>query len=208
LGVWEHWPFAYWFCWILGALAAESYLGLITLPSWCCQLRSVVFLFLALLAIHVGNAFGARVDSRLGFSLCVPFCGLLDAFTRFLVSLMVMVILNWLVRIEMKGTLPMPLVRPLAFVGLFSYSLYLTHALVLRLADAFVPLPSTPAWTLFRFILYGAASLLFAYGFFTIFERPFLKKTPRPSSSGSPAVSSDSFLPKKPVVPADSQVTN
>jgi peptidoglycan/LPS O-acetylase OafA/YrhL len=34
IGNLKDWPFGYWFIWLLGAVAAEVYLGLIIIPSW------------------------------------------------------------------------------------------------------------------------------------------------------------------------------
>ena len=41
---WDSWPFAYWFSWVLGAVAAEAYVGAIALPRWCCRYGTAVAL--------------------------------------------------------------------------------------------------------------------------------------------------------------------
>jgi peptidoglycan/LPS O-acetylase OafA/YrhL len=35
IGGWAAWPFAWWFLWVLGAVAAEGYAKTTPLPSWC-----------------------------------------------------------------------------------------------------------------------------------------------------------------------------
>jgi len=77
------------------------------------------------------------------------------------------------------GKLP-PLLRflsspPLVGIGLFSYSLYLTHFLLLSVThDALLAMPLAPLLRCLLMLL-GAplACIAFAYGFYLIFERPF-----------------------------------
>jgi peptidoglycan/LPS O-acetylase OafA/YrhL len=74
-----------------------------------------------------------------------------------------LVILNW---------------KPLAFIGTFSYSLYLIHPVVLQLVSKFIIIPlHTDRFTgalMLAFIGTGA-SLIFSYVFFLGFELPLMK---------------------------------
>jgi peptidoglycan/LPS O-acetylase OafA/YrhL len=69
--------------------------------------------------------------------------------------------------------------RPLVFLGLFSYSVYLIHAPLLAMIDKLVvdPLGLAPG-THFAVLLAGALPVLLVacYGFFLVFERPFLTR--------------------------------
>lgn len=64
-------------------------------------------------------------------------------------------------------------------LGSFSYSLYLTHALVITLMRHFL-LNFQLSPNIFVVLLYlmnGGAALLFAYLFYLVFEKPFLSKS-------------------------------
>ena len=67
-------------------------------------------------------------------------------------------------------------VRPLIFVGAFSYSLYLTHAPVVAAADWIARSGHLSHGDRMLFLLLPGtiASLVVAYVFFLLFERPFL----------------------------------
>jgi peptidoglycan/LPS O-acetylase OafA/YrhL len=69
--------------------------------------------------------------------------------------------------------------RPLVFLGLFSYSVYLIHAPLLAMIDKFVIDPlGLAAGAHFAVLLAGALPVLLVacYGFFLVFERPFLTR--------------------------------
>lgn len=68
--------------------------------------------------------------------------------------------------------------RPLVSVGIFSYSLYLVHEPFLRAAAAYVlPRHWSTIWEiLFQFILCPVALVGFAYLFFLVAEKPFLRR--------------------------------
>jgi peptidoglycan/LPS O-acetylase OafA/YrhL len=73
--------------------------------------------------------------------------------------------------------------KPLVFIGTFSYSLYLIHAPVLQLLWQYLISPSSAEpsakfgflMTLGLLIVLGAA-----YGFFRVFEEPFMRPGGRP----------------------------
>lgn len=162
---------SHWFTWALGALAVESAFGLVTLPRWCRDLRIAAALLVAapafarLLDVYESS----RVWHDYGWLLLHPLWGL--GF---------FVVLNRAVHAERgwreRGALPRP-VAWLAGVGLVSYSLYLTHPLVLLEAWRFesAPLPAP----LIGLLVMTPLSVAFAWLFFRLFERPCLSRAAR-----------------------------
>ena len=72
-------------------------------------------------------------------------------------------------------------VQALSWLGLFSYSLYLTHWLVVGLVlQTLVKLHHETPWLCL--ILCPLVSVAVAFGFYQLFERPFMKKKPLPLS--------------------------
>lgn len=76
-----------------------------------------------------------------------------------------------------------PVLRVLGVIGLFSYSLYLTHTLTIRLISlAIIKMGLPVGWHYILFAVALGLALLGAYIFFWLFERPWLpKRTPTPA---------------------------
>lgn len=70
--------------------------------------------------------------------------------------------------------------RPLVILGLFSYSLYLTHAPLLQLAWLYLldPLHLSPVRQWLLLTLMTPLYLAVAYGFYLLVERPFIGRIP------------------------------
>lgn len=72
--------------------------------------------------------------------------------------------------------------KPLAFIGTFSYSIYLVHIPLIGLAAGGIHrvrfLNSPHALEAFSFLVMYPTILALAYGFHLLFERPFLNKRP------------------------------
>ena len=156
-----------WFIWALGALSVEAALGVTKLPAWC--YRNLVA------ALALGCAMGlAQVLPMLdqtgwvhdvGWTIMHPAWGL--AFFVF-VNNAVAAEQRWRL---ISSRVPR-LIPPLAYLGLISYSLYLTHSFVLM------------HWHWFGFtrlhivtislIILTPLSVAFAWVFFRICERPFM----------------------------------
>jgi peptidoglycan/LPS O-acetylase OafA/YrhL len=84
--------------------------------------------------------------------------------------------------------------KPLAFVGMFSYSLYLIHAPLLEVIWVYLihPLHLAPARSLMLFFSVGMIAVVaVAYLFFLVFERPFIGpprvRRPREKRTQEPA---------------------
>jgi peptidoglycan/LPS O-acetylase OafA/YrhL len=172
-----------WFIWALGALSVEGALGLIKLPAWCSKLS---FGGLALGCAMTLAQVLPMVDHvgwihDIGWLVMHPAWGL-GFFI--LVNHVVAAEQRW----RQKRSLVPRLIAPLAFVGLISYSLYLTHSFVLM------------HWYWFGFtewhvrsialVITMPLSVVFAWLFFRLCERPFMtsssatkKVQPKPEHS-------------------------
>ena len=172
---------SHWFTWALGAIGVEAMFGLIQLPRWLRDLRLA-----ALLVV------GATV-----LSYCLPFIPK-DTFAKnlawfvihplwglgffILVNQLVLSEQSWIRRAKMPS-----LVSIFATLGVFSYSLYLTHELVVIVSWQF----TNPAWlqSVNVLLLTVPVTILFAWVFFWFCERPFMVRgKQRPATTESPAV--------------------
>ena len=162
---------SYWFNWALGAMSVEAMYGLMKLPAWSRKMKvagiavaGAVGLSYLLSAIQGRNA----VLYSILWLLIHPLWGV--AF---------FVVLNWFIAAEkawrINGQTPV-LVRYLAVVGVFSYSLYLTHELVALEEYRFAFLGFSPLVT--AFLITTPVAVAFAWLFFQFAEKPYLN-TPR-----------------------------
>ncbi|HKV37265.1 MAG TPA: acyltransferase [Pyrinomonadaceae bacterium] len=165
-----------WFIWALGALSVEAALGLIKLPAWCSRLS------LAGLAIGCAMAL-AQILPLTDQSGWIHDLGWLIMHPAWGVGFFILV--NYAVAAEQRWRLKSSAgprwIPALASIGLISYSLYLTHSFVLM------------HWYWFGFtrlhiltislLILTPVSVLFAWLFFRLFERPFMNSaaTKRPA---------------------------
>ncbi len=171
-GLSAHWLIlgpARWLEWGLGALAVEAYLGLVRLPRWC-----------ASFPVGVAFAAAAVLANLPGIARAVPAISLVS---DPLFGLAFFVLLNRLVTLDSLGALAANrAVALLGAVGLFSYSLYLTHTpvvvagKVLAFRLGLVPEgPQLLAIVAIRFALAIAA----AYFFYRLIELPAIRASRR-----------------------------
>jgi peptidoglycan/LPS O-acetylase OafA/YrhL len=183
---------AQWFVWALGAVAVEAYVGRIVLPRWCRDPRVAAGL------LGIGAACVTFVRHSPESPLLVPIWFVLDP----VLGLGFFVILNALVASEAtwkQHGKPPRLVRRLARIGVYSYSLYLTHGMIITYF-------SGPAarWcgvkldSLFLLSL-TPLCLALAWVFFQLFERPFLPSPPRAPSLKILPVPKPQRVPAAPV---------
>ncbi len=162
---------AQWFVWALGALSIEAALGIVKLPRWCSDLRLGVFVLLLTATFAYLDRFwdGRGLAHELWWLVVHPLWGL--AF---------FIIVNRAATAERvwRTAKRLPrVVTAFAGVGLFSYSLYLTHELILdHLAKYMATLFQWPRSTMLLFSLFilSGVSVLFAWVFFWLFEKPFI----------------------------------
>jgi len=158
---------SHWFTWALGALSVEAMFGLVKLPRWLYRGR----LALTLLAASVGLTFLLPIVEQ--FNQFVH--DFLWLFLHPLWGLGFFILLNRFVLAEShwRAVLRKPaLIKLLAAIGLFSYSLYLTHELVVMESYHFGFLGLSELAT--AFLATTPACVVFAWIFFWFAERPYL----------------------------------
>ena len=162
----------HWLTWALGALSVEAALGMTKLPAWCSSLRvSLAALLYAVALAYVLPHYDDRILIHHTLWLTLHPAWGLGFF----------VLVNRAVRAERTwseaGRLPQGAAR-LAVIGLFSYSLYLTHELVLMetwRVSSFPWLSSLPLPPLiFSLLIMTPLTVLAAWAFFLLCEQPFL----------------------------------
>jgi len=157
-----------WFIWALGALSVEAALGVTKLPAWCYRISVAgVGLFCAMVLAQILPMLDDRTWIHdIGWLLMHPAWGL--GF---------FVLVNYSVAAEQRwrreSSRTPRLIPTLASIGLISYSLYLTHLFVLM------------HWYWFGFtrlhirsislLIMVPLSVAFAWVFFRVCERPFMK---------------------------------
>jgi peptidoglycan/LPS O-acetylase OafA/YrhL len=161
---------AQWPVWMLGALSVEAMLGLVQIP----RVFTSAVMCAALLAA------GALMSYSLLYVLPPGTVYRAIWFSADVVwGLAFFVALNLAVRRQRDPRAPSIAGSALAAVGLFSYSLYLTHEIVTsygwsRIAPIFAGAPSVLVIAALTF-----ASVVLAKAFFLLFERPFLSSSSR-----------------------------
>jgi len=159
---------SHWLTWALGAIAVEAAFGLVKLPGWC---RKV---WLGSLAVVVASAISVTLPliqkdtfvHDFGWLLMHPVWGL--GF---------FILVNWAVQAEKAWltALRRPrLVTAFASLGVFSYSLYLTHELVIMQSWWFAVAWLPPM--LNTLLVVTPATIAFAWLFFQFCEKPYMKK--------------------------------
>jgi peptidoglycan/LPS O-acetylase OafA/YrhL len=171
---------SHWFTWALGAVAVEAAVGLIQLPKWCRNL------WIGGLAIVLASAMsvllpGWSKDTPLhdvGWILMHPVWGL-GFFI--VVNRAVQAERSWLAGLPQPGVtmgrirrIVPRMVAVTASIGVFSYSLYLTHELVIMQSWRFVTWRLPPIVNALLIVV--PATVAFAGLFFTFGEKPYMKK--------------------------------
>ena len=157
---------SHWFTWALGALGVEVMFGLTTLRGWSRDLR------LAAVLIVIGSAVSANlplipkdtfIHNACWFAMHP--CWGLGFFI--VVNRMVLAEESWVRR----ATLP-SLVSLFSTLGIFSYSIYLTHELVIMQSWRWI----NPGWLQLANVamVLVPATIVFAWLFFWFCEKPFM----------------------------------
>ena len=176
---------SHWFTWALGAIAVEAAFGLIKLPKWCQNM------WLGAAAIVVASATSMILPSTQKDTLPHTVAWLLMhpvwGFGFFvLVNRAVQAEQSWASKRRQRrettrtlnaANLVPRLVAAAAFVGVFSYSLYLTHELVIMQSWWFITWRLPPV--LNTLLIVVPATVVFAWLFFLFCEKPFMRKAGR-----------------------------
>jgi peptidoglycan/LPS O-acetylase OafA/YrhL len=158
---------ARWMDWILGALAVEAHLGRVQLPQWCRSVPAAVALLIVAVGINLPGLTFIAPATRLFGDL---------AFALFF-----FVVVNISVSRAPEDAAARWLTSAFASVGIFSYSLYLTHEPVLvaiKEASMWIGLPAQVI-TVLRVTL----PIPLAYVFFRVVEKRFLTPKAEPRLS-------------------------
>lgn len=162
---------AHWFTWALGAIGVEVMFGLIRLRGWSRNLGLATLLIVGASALssYLPSIHKDTLLHNASWFVIHPIWGL-GFFI--LVNRVVLAEQSWL----RKAKLP-SLVSVFATLGIFSYSIYLTHELVIMQSWRW----TNPNWLQLAnvFVVVIPATILFAWVFFWFCEKPFmLKKSP------------------------------
>jgi peptidoglycan/LPS O-acetylase OafA/YrhL len=178
---------SHWFTWALGALGVEVFLGMTTLRGWSRDLRLATVLIVAASAIstYLPSIYDYKWLHNISWFVMHPFWGL-GFFI--VVNRTVLAEQSWLRRARLPS-----IVSVFAKLGVFSYSIYLTHELVIMQSWLF----TNPRWWQVSnvFLVVVPAVILFAWVFFWFCEKPFMVRrapsgktvpalTPQPSAAG------------------------
>lgn len=154
------------FEWLLGVLAAEMYFGRVKLPGWA---RSpwVAVALIALAALIFRRPVGAESINGHPFMLSDVFLDQLLGVAYFAV------LLAAIYREDRSATnrAERLIIKPLAAVGIFSYSLYLLHIPTLELSDRV--LSDSGIGAVFQTLGQWAFTILVAWLFYLVIERHF-----------------------------------
>jgi peptidoglycan/LPS O-acetylase OafA/YrhL len=170
---------SHWFTWALGALGVEVIFGVVKLRGWSRDLRLATVLIVAasMLSSYLPSIDKATLLHDVSWFVIHPLWGL--GFFM-VVNRTVLAEQSWL----RQATLP-SLVSVFSTLGIFSYSIYLTHELVLMQSWRWI----NPSWWQLAnvVVVILPATILFAWVFFWFCEKPFMMKSQR-SKKAVPAL--------------------
>lgn len=166
----------HWFTWALGAIAVEAAFGIVQLPRWCRNLWiGVAAIILAsTISTVLPNTQKDTLPHELAWMLMHPLWG----FGFFvLVNRVVSAEYAWLRQLREPGAIRRFFAKGVtaaATVGVFSYSLYLTHELVIMQSWSFT-IKELPLMVN-AFAVVVPATIGFAWLFFRFCEKPYMLK--------------------------------
>jgi peptidoglycan/LPS O-acetylase OafA/YrhL len=168
---------SHWFTWALGAIAVEGAFGLIKLPKWCRNLwiGGAAIVLASATSMILPATQKDTLPHDLAWMLMHPAWGV-GFFI--LVNRVVEAEQAWLAKVRKPGLVAGSVVRVVAgaaFVGVFSYSLYLTHELVIMQSWSFVIKGFPPI--LNSLLIVAPATIAFAWVFYRFCEKPYMRKT-------------------------------
>jgi peptidoglycan/LPS O-acetylase OafA/YrhL len=170
---------SHWLTWALGAIAVEAAFGLVSLPKWCRNLwlGGAAIVLASATSVVLPITQKDTLPHNLAWMLMHPAWGL-GFFI--LVNRAVQAEQSWLKRLvkpRIGARIVIRMVAATAFVGVFSYSLYLTHELVIMqswwfIREGFPPILNT-------LLIVVPATIAFAWLFYRFCEKPYMRKAAR-----------------------------
>jgi peptidoglycan/LPS O-acetylase OafA/YrhL len=172
---------SHWFTWALGAMGVEVMFGLVKLRGWSRDLRLATVLIVAASALssYLPSIPKDMLLHDAGWFLLHPLWG---AGFFIVVNRTVLAEDSWLREAKLPS-----MISSFSTLGLFSYSIYLTHELVIMQSWRWI----NPAWLQLVnvAVVMVPATIIFAWVFFWFCEKPFIS-LPRLSSGLQSRVSS------------------
>lgn len=159
---------AHWFTWALGAIGVEVMFGLIRLRGWSRDLRlaTVLVIGASALSSYLPAIPKDTLLHNLSWFLIHPLWGL-GFFI--LVNRMVLAEESWLRQAKLPS-----MVSLFSTLGIFSYSIYLTHELVIMQSWRWINPGWPQLWNVLVVVIPG--TILFAWVFFWFCEKPFMAR--------------------------------
>jgi len=157
----------HWFTWALGAIAVEAFFGQLRLPTWCRNiwLGAGLVIVGGAMALYLPSLHNLMVHDSV-WLLLHPVWGL-GFFI--VVNRAVCAEDAWLRKLTMPRA-----VQLFGWIGIFSYSLYLTHELVVMQSWRFGSWHRFPMVNTIMFVVPTAVAA--AWLFFRFCERPYMRK--------------------------------
>jgi peptidoglycan/LPS O-acetylase OafA/YrhL len=159
---------SHWFTWALGAVGVEALFGLIRLPKWT---RNIGLASVLITAASVVSFFLPSISKdtplhNICWFLLHPLWGV-GFFI--VVNKAVLAEESWVRQLKLPS-----FVSVCATLGVFSYSIYLTHELVIMQSWRWV----NPGWLQLAnvFVVILPATILFSWTFFWFCEKPFMSR--------------------------------
>jgi peptidoglycan/LPS O-acetylase OafA/YrhL len=167
---------SHWFTWALGAIAVEAAFGLVKLPKWCRNLwiGGAAIVLASATSVILPVTQKDTLAHNLAWMLMHPVWGV-GFFI--LVNRVVQAEKSWLARLAKPHIVTRIGIRGVAvaaFVGVFSYSLYLTHELVIMQSWWFVTRRFPPI--LNSLLIVVPATVALAWLFYRFCEKPYMRK--------------------------------
>src|ERR1051325_2910964 len=169
---------SHWFTWALGAIGVEAMFGLVKLRGWSRDLRLATVLIVG--ASMLSSYLPAIYDYRLLHDICWFVMHPMWGLGFFIVgNRTVLAEDSWLRQAKLPS-----MVSVFSTLGIFSYSIYLTHELVIMQSWQW----TNPGWLqLVNVVLVMIpAVIIFAWLFFWFCEKPFMVKRAKNSPQITP----------------------
>jgi peptidoglycan/LPS O-acetylase OafA/YrhL len=166
----------HWFTWALGAIAVEAAFGIVQLPRWCRNLwmGGAAIIVASTISTVLPHTQKGTLPHELAWMLMHPLWG----FGFFvLVNRVVSAEYAWIGQLREPGAIRWAFAKGVtaaATVGVFSYSLYLTHELVIMQSWSFT-IKELPLMVNALAIVVPA-TIAFAWLFFRFCEKPYMRK--------------------------------